>query len=143
MYSLWFKLGHDLRKRLHSQYTLSFDDLKHLDFGVGTGQGRVLRVQPQYTQAQCLHGWLGLGGTHVRHGLESKSPSVDWKVADESLRAFEEVLNKGSNVEALLGRAYYHELKQEYTEALGDLNQVLLWLMMAFMFDSGSSFMSS
>lgn len=109
---------------------MSFDGLKHLDFGIGTGQGRVLRVQPHYTQAQCLLGWLGLGGTHIRHGKESNGPSVDWKTADKSFQAFGEVLNKGSNVEALMGRAYYHELKGEYTEALADLNQVLLWSMM-------------
>jgi hypothetical protein len=119
-----------MKKKLLPPY-LSFDDLKYLNFGVGIGQGRVLRVQPQYTQAQCLHGWLGLGGTHVRHGVESNPLVVDWKIADKSLQAFEEVLNKGSNVEALMGRAYYYELKQEYTKALGDLSQVFLWLMMA------------
>lgn len=90
----------------------------------------MLRVQPHYTQAQCLQGWLGLGGTHFRHGIESNGPSVDWKTADKSFQDFEEVLSKGSNVEALMGRAYYHELKGKYAEALADLNQVFLWSMM-------------
>ncbi|XP_073386115.1 uncharacterized protein [Physcomitrium patens] len=87
---------------------------------------RVLRVQPQYTQAQCLLGWLCLGDTHIRHRVESDIPSVDWKTADKSLVHFAEVLSKGSNAEALMGRAFYHELKENYTEALADLSQVTI-----------------
>jgi len=56
--------------------------------------------------------------------MESNGSCVDWKAADKSFQAFEDVLRKGSNVEALMGRAYYHELKGEYTEAIADLNQV-------------------
>nr|PNR30269.1 hypothetical protein PHYPA_026585 [Physcomitrium patens] len=104
----------------------SVDDPKHLDFSIGIGQGRVLRVQPQYTQAQCLLGWLCLGDTHIRHRVESDIPSVDWKTADKSLVHFAEVLSKGSNAEALMGRAFYHELKENYTEALADLSQVTI-----------------
>lgn len=85
----------------------------------------MLRVQPHYTQAQCLQGWLGLGATHFRHGQESIDPSADLKNAEKSLQIFEEILSRGSNVEALMGRAYYHELKEEYKEALEDLNQVI------------------
>lgn len=106
------------------------DDPKHLDFSIGIGQGRVLRVQPQYTQAQCLLGWLCLGDTHIRHRVESDIPSVDWKTADKSLVHFAEVLSKGSNAEALMGRAFYHELKENYTEALADLSQVLFGMIM-------------
>lgn len=88
------------------------------------GQGRVLRVQPHYAQAQCLHGWLALPASHTQPGNKSDFP-VDWKTAEASFRTFEEVLIKGSNVEALLGKAHFYKVKQEYVEALGELSQVL------------------
>jgi hypothetical protein len=92
--------------------------------------GRVLRVQPQYAYAKCLHAWLGLEGISMSHSQgeqEKHATDVEWnKIAELSLQTFDQVLARGSNIDALLGRAYFYELKQDYAKALGELNQVII-----------------
>ena len=97
---------------------------QNADGPCGVGWGRVLRVQPYYAQAHCIHCWLALPGSHTQLGNRSNI-FVDWKSPKASFHTFEEVHIKWNNIEALLGGAHFYKLNQGYVEALGELSQVL------------------
>jgi tetratricopeptide repeat protein 21B len=76
---------------------------------------KAIDAQPNFIPAQALRGWLDL--TSDREPLINKS-----------LQYFENALKSGTkkDVDALLGKAKYLEIKKQYPSALEHINQVIV-----------------
>jgi len=82
---------------------------------------KVLEIQPQYPQAQCLKGWIELA-------LEDVDEDAAGGV-DRAMAIFDEVLEQNpqqKELEALLGKAMCYERKDQLGQALELLNQVIV-----------------
>lgn len=97
---------------------LKYDDLFCL---------RILQIQPHYVPFECLSAWIGLELESERKKTSentSQSQRLDSDCMEASLHVFDEVLGRGNCIDALIGRAYYYELKDEFAKAIDELNQV-------------------
>ncbi|KAG6540818.1 hypothetical protein Mapa_017795 [Marchantia paleacea] len=90
---------------------------------------KILQIQPHYVPFECLSAWIGLELESERKKTREntrQSHRLDSDCMETSLHVFNEVLGRGNCIEALLGRAYYYELKDEFAKAMDELNQVIV-----------------
>ncbi|KAL2643441.1 hypothetical protein R1flu_011028 [Riccia fluitans] len=88
---------------------------------------KILQIQPNYVPYECLSAWIGLqleDNGKKFHVITSQRHGSD--CIDASLHVFNAVLDRGNCIEALLGRAQYFQLMDEYEKAIDDLNQVIV-----------------
>ncbi|KAL3683406.1 hypothetical protein R1sor_001428 [Riccia sorocarpa] len=88
---------------------------------------RILQIQPSYVPYECLSGWIGLRLEGVgKKSSTSTSRKHGPDTTDASLKSFNAALDRGNCIEALLGRAQFSELKDDFEKAIEDLNQVIV-----------------
>ncbi|BBN03618.1 hypothetical protein MPTK1_2g24910 [Marchantia polymorpha subsp. ruderalis] len=90
---------------------------------------KILQIQPHYVPFECLSAWIGLELESERKKTSentSQSQRLDSDCMEASLHVFDEVLGRGNCIDALIGRAYYYELKDEFAKAIDELNQVIV-----------------
>ncbi|KAL3696933.1 hypothetical protein R1sor_011009 [Riccia sorocarpa] len=88
---------------------------------------RILQIQQSYAPYECLSGWIGLRLEGVgKKSSTSTSRKHGPDTTDASLKIFNAVLDRGNCIEALLGRAQFFELKDDFEKAIDDLNQVIV-----------------
>jgi hypothetical protein len=99
---------------------------------------QVLSKDRRNREALCLFGWISLtaGKAREKKSLQLFDQAIKLEQADQAPKSISvrfvvsnEVNDWGFNivfVQALLGRAAYHEKSKDFSSALEDLNQIIV-----------------